>query len=223
MTHLAAQPFVVFDLETTGHGASSGHEIVEIGAVRVLDGRVVEHFETIVNPGREIPEFVASIHGITDFMTESAPILEDVMLAPNGFLNFIGADPLVAYNAPFDMSFVHAAFRKFAASKLPNPVVDCLRLARKRFKQLDSHKLAAVAAHVGISYPAHTALGDALMTAGVFNECLLSAIGEGHSEYEDFLTALGIAPNEKTLAFTPPVHVRPIKPVARLSGDIDEY
>jgi DNA polymerase-3 subunit epsilon len=183
---LVRQPFVAFDTESTGHGPADKHAIVEIGAVRIVNGVVTETFETLVNPGREIPPFVSRLHGITDSMVENAPDIKSALLDCGGFLDFIASDPLVAHNAPFDMTFMNAAVVKLTGRKLPNTVIDTLRIARKRLPELRNHRLETVAEHYNIHFPAHTALGDALMAAGIFTECLLADLGAGVSDVEEF-------------------------------------
>ena len=186
MPRLVEQPFVVFDIETTGHGPSAKHAVVEIGAVRIVNGIVREKFETMVNPGREIPNYVSRLHGITDSMVENAPEIETTLLGTGGFLDFIGADPLIAHNAPFDMRFINAAAVQLTGEKIPNTVIDTLKLARKCLPELPNHQLETVAGHFNIHFPAHTAMGDALMAAGVFTECLLMDLGAGVSDVEEF-------------------------------------
>ncbi len=194
--NLTEQPFVVFDTETTGHHAAGNDRIVEIGAVRIVDGRVRETFETLVNPQREIPYYATNIHHISDEMVEEAPVIRDVLFAKGGFLDFIGLDPLVAHNAAFDMRFVNHTIKEILGHDLYNVVIDTLRVVRKRLPELPNHKLGTVATHFNISFPAHTALGDAMMTAGVFSECLLMDLSRGIERFGELCREYGFKHKE---------------------------
>ncbi|QYJ16018.1 UvrABC system protein C [Rubrobacter xylanophilus DSM 9941] len=155
-------PYVVFDLETTGSSAREGG-ITELGALKLLRGRVVDRFCTLVNPGRPIEPFVARLTGITDEMVAGAPPAGEVI--PR-FEEFVEGSVLVAHNASFDCSFVTAAR---GGRPLPNPVLDTLRLARLLVPGLRRYRLSALAAHFGVRQaPNHRALADAAATAGVF-------------------------------------------------------
>src|SRR5439155_27388007 len=120
---LAEVPFVVVDLETTG-GAATGSGITEIGAVRVLGGRLAESFVTLVNPGRPIPAFVSQLTGISDAMVAGAPPLADAL--PR-FLRFLGDGILVAHNAAFDVGHLDAAHLAYAGRPLGFPSLCTLR------------------------------------------------------------------------------------------------
>ncbi|BBL80696.1 hypothetical protein RxyAA322_25500 [Rubrobacter xylanophilus] len=168
-------PYVVFDLETTGSSAREGG-ITELGALKLVRGRVVDRFCTLVYPGRPIEPFVARLTGITDEMVAGAPPAAEVI--PR-FEEFAEGSVLVAHNASFDCSFVAAAR---GGCPLPNPVLDTLRLARLLVPGLRRYRLSALAAHFGVRQaPNHRALADAAATAGVFLHLvrLLRAAGVG--------------------------------------------
>ena len=115
---LAETGFVVFDLETTG--AKPGpSRITEIGAYRVVNGRVTESFQTLVNPEMRIPPFIVGLTRITDEMVKDAPLFADVAA---GFLEFIGDSILVAHNSAFDMRFLNYEIgRVFPDYRVANP------------------------------------------------------------------------------------------------------
>lgn len=166
-------PYVVFDLETTGSSAREGG-ITELGALKLVRGRVVDRFSTLVNPGRPIEPFVVKLTGITDEMVAGAPPAAEVI--PR-FEEFAEGSVLVAHNSSFDCSFLAAAR---GGRGLPNPVLDTLRLARLLVPGLRRYRLSALASHFGVRQaPNHRALADAAATAGVFLRLLRLLRGAG--------------------------------------------
>ncbi|CAA9425023.1 MAG: DNA polymerase III epsilon subunit-related protein MSMEG4261 [uncultured Rubrobacteraceae bacterium] len=162
-------PFVVFDVETTGSSAKEG-AITEIGALKVLRGRVVDEFATLVNPGRPIQPFVVRLTGITDRMVADAPSAAEVM--PR-FEEFVEGCVLVGHNVHFDCSFVAAARETSGLPPLPNPVLDTLKLARSLVPGLKRYRLSSLVSHFGVrAAPNHRALADAAATAEVFLKLL---------------------------------------------------
>ena len=110
--------FVAFDLETTGIRADQS-DIVEIGAVKFIDGHPHDPFGTLVNPGRPIPADATQVNGITDDMVRGQPPVENIL---TDLADYCGDLPLVAHNARFDYSFLKAAIVKHQA-KAPGGVV----------------------------------------------------------------------------------------------------
>ena len=165
-------PYVVFDVETTGSSAKEG-AITEIGALKIVQGQVVDKFATLVNPGRPIEPFVVRLTGITDRMVAGAPSAGEVMPL---FEEFVEGCVLVGHNVYFDCSFVAVA----RGGSLPNPVLDTLKLARALVPGLKRYRLASLVSHFGVrAVPNHRALADATATAGVFLRLLklLSSAG----------------------------------------------
>ncbi|WP_216327181.1 3'-5' exonuclease [Deinococcus aestuarii] len=166
---------VVFDLETTGLSPERD-AIVEIGALRVREGRVreAERFETLVRPvgvGGEplrIPWRVQQIHGISDEMVRDAPGLADVL--PE-FLDFVGDSPVVAHNISFDRGFMRAAARRHGLAWAP-PAEHCtMQLSRRAFPGERSHNLDVLAQRLDLGFARdgrHRSLGDARVTAEAF-------------------------------------------------------
>ena len=172
-------PYVVFDLETTGSSAGKG-AITEIGAVKVVRGRVQEEFTTLVDPGRPIEPFVVRLTGITDRMVAGAPSIAEVMRL---FEDFVEGCVLVGHNVHFDCSFVAAAR---GGMPLPNPVLDTLKLSRSLVPGLKRYRLASLVSHFGVrAAPNHRALTDAAATAEVFLKLLrLLSLAGVHSVRE---------------------------------------
>ncbi|MCV2491331.1 DEDD exonuclease domain-containing protein [Geodermatophilus sp. YIM 151500] len=167
-TPLVDVTFVVVDLETTG-GSPNDSAITEIGAVKVRGGQVLGEFQTLVDPGREIPPYISVLTGITTAMVTSAPRIAAVLPA---FLEFSRGAVLVAHNAPFDVGFLKAAC---AGSGIPWPAaasVDTAVLARRVLTrdEVPNCKLATLAPYFRTSTePCHRALADARATVDVLH------------------------------------------------------
>jgi DNA polymerase-3 subunit epsilon len=161
---IGATRFVVFDLETTGGGPSASG-ITEIGAVRVVDGRLTDTFVTLVNPRQRIPPFVTRLTGITDEMVAESPPIAEALPA---FLEWIGDDVAVAHNAAFDVGHLDAAQRALSGTPFDRPSICTLRLARRLLPGLRRRSLDSVAGALGIScWDRHRALPDARIAAEI--------------------------------------------------------
>ena len=157
--------FVVVDLETTGLKPGPA-AITEIAAIRIEQGRLVEEFHSLVNPGRRVPAQITRLTGITDEMLRDQPRIDAVFPQLH---TFIGSMPLVAHNADFDLAFLNFDARRLLSNPLLNPSVCTLRLAKRLLTGIRSRSLDSVASHLGVSGPdRHRALGDARITAEVF-------------------------------------------------------
>jgi DNA polymerase III subunit epsilon len=180
--------FTVFDTETTGLDPAGGDRIISIGAVRVVNGRVLrqETFERLVQPRRSVPAASTAIHGITADMLEGEPTIAEVLPA---FARFAEETVLVGHNVGFDLRFVKMA-ETDAGVSLSQPALDTLLLHAALHPDHDEHTLEAIAERLGVSVVGrHTALGDALVTAEVFVALLSMLRSRGIETLGEALTA----------------------------------
>lgn len=138
--------FISFDLETTGF-ISGVDRIVEIGAVRFVNGEADAVFSTLVDPEMDIPEAAARVNGISSEMVIGKPTI-DKLLEP--FAEFCGDDIIVAHNAPFDFQFLVADITKHESCAPTGVVLDTCVMARKVFPGLPNYKLGTLVQHLGI-------------------------------------------------------------------------
>ncbi|MFN6926169.1 MAG: exonuclease domain-containing protein [Tabrizicola sp.] len=181
--------YVVFDSETTGLNPRQGDEIVQLAAVRIVNGRRVdgEVFDTLVNPGRPIPAVSTEVHGITDAMVADAPSVEEVV---RRFHKFAEGAVLIAHNAPFDMEFLRRVEGRLGLT-FDMPVLDTVLLSAVVYGQHETHSLDALTHRLGITIPEearHTAIGDTLATADAFLKLMPMLAGRGLETFGAVLT-----------------------------------
>jgi DNA polymerase-3 subunit epsilon len=180
--------YVVFDSETTGLNPRAGDEIVQLAAVRIVNGRRVEGevFDTLVNPGRPIPPGSTAVHGITDAMVANAPPVAEVV---RSFHKFAEGAVLIAHNAPFDMEFLRRLEGQLGLS-FDMPVLDTVLLSAVVYGQHEVHSLDALTHRLGITIPEearHTAIGDTIATADAFLKLVPALAGRGFRTFGEVL------------------------------------
>lgn len=139
--------YVVLDLETTGLDPQYD-DIIEVAAIRIVDGAIEDSFSSLVNPGYSIDEFIAELTGITDDMLAPAPSLDSVLPA---FLSFIGSDVVVGHNVNFDINFIYDSCSALSLEPFSNDFVDTMRISRKLFPEDRHHILKILSADLGLT------------------------------------------------------------------------
>lgn len=176
--------FVAFDLETTGTVAGAD-AIVEIGAVRFIDGQVDAVYSTLVNPCRPIPPGATAVNKITDDMVKGKPKIDALL---NSFAEFCGDDLMVAHNASFDAAFLIADIKRHESLAPKGLILDTLALSKKAFPGLMNYKLGTLVQHLKIPAAGfHRAEEDATYCARLFDGIIKR------------MTVGGQAPTEQTL------------------------
>lgn len=134
---LLDETYVVFDVETTGLSAVYD-KIIELAAVKVKNGEIIDRFERFANPHHPLSQTTIELTGITDDMVVNAPEIDQVL---KEFFEFTGDNVLVAHNASFDMGFLNVGYTNIGYDKAKNPVVDTLELGRYLYPELKNHRL----------------------------------------------------------------------------------
>ena len=160
------QPIVMLDFETTGLSPDMGDRITEVAALRIVDGKVVERYVSLINCNVRIPSFITGLTGITQAMVDGAPPVSKVV--PE-LLDFIGGDTLSAHNASFDDKFLRAEAARLGLTPGYQSLVCSLKLSRRVFPNLPSYKLGNLSGQLGIRFnsAAHRAESDAEVAAQV--------------------------------------------------------
>ena len=159
------EEFVVFDIETTGLNSHT-NEIIEIGAVKIKSGRIVDRYSQLINPGRPIPYHITEITSITDEQVANEPKIDKVI---GKFVDFVGDAVLVAHNAPFDMGFIKRDIKKYLSIDYQCSVIDTLQMARDLFPDLKKYGLGDLNKTLGLALEKHhRAVDDSQATANMF-------------------------------------------------------
>ncbi len=168
---LAEMTFTAFDTETTGLRPSEGDEIVSIGAVRIVNGRMLgeEVFDQLIDPGRAIGRESTDVHGIDDAMVRGQP---GIAVALPAFSRFVQDTVLVGHNAAFDMRFFQIKEAPTGV-QLRMPVLDTMLLSAVVHPHHEDHTIEGIAGRLGVNIAGrHTALGDAIVTGEIFLKLL---------------------------------------------------
>ncbi len=164
--------YVVFDLETTGFNAANGDSIIEIGAVKLKHGEIIDKFDMLIKPPVPISERITNVTSITNEMVADCPCEEE---AVKKFIEWTGSLPMVAHNAKFDTSFISQAYKKYNLGEYTNSVIDTLALSRILDQDATRHGLSAITKRYDVEFDEeshHRGDYDALATALVFHKMM---------------------------------------------------
>ena len=148
-TDIYSSTYIIFDTETTGFNPGLHDSMIEIGAVKMKDGAVIESFDELINPGVPIDHEITELTGITNNMVASCPNEEEVT---KKFKNWIGDLPLVAHNAKFDKNMLESAYHKYNLGSLNNTILDTMIISQIINKDLKRHNLSALTKNYGITF-----------------------------------------------------------------------
>ncbi|ANB58410.1 DNA polymerase III, alpha subunit, Gram-positive type [Anoxybacillus sp. B7M1] len=173
---LLEDTFVVFDVETTGLSAVY-NTIIELAAVKVRDGEIIDRFTSFANPHHPLSVTTIELTGITDDMVKDAPDAGEVL---RQFHEWMGDSVLVAHNASFDIGFLNVGLSKIGLQKVTNPVIDTLELARFLYPELKNHRLNTLCKKFDIELTQHhRAIYDAEATGHLLMKMLKDARNKG--------------------------------------------
>ncbi len=181
------ETYIVFDLETTGFNAGGSDCIIEIGAVKLKNGEIIERYDELINPKRPLPKKIIEVTSITDEMLQGRDTEEN---AVKRFKEFIKDYPLVAHNAKFDTSFIEMAYKKYNLGKLTNPIIDTLELSRTLDSNYARHSLSALVKRYDVPWDEehhHRGDYDAEGTALVFHKMLKKLYNQNIERMDELL------------------------------------
>jgi len=175
--------FCIVDLETTGFSPAKDY-IIEIGAIKCLHDKVIDSFQSLINPCVKISPTITRITGITNEMVKNAPKIEDILPS---FHNFLGNNLIVGHNVNFDVNFLYDFYMDYLGFPLRNDFIDLLRIARKLYPELPHHRLCDLLEYFNVETEnLHRALGDCEATFICYKKFKNSAI-EQYKTLETFL------------------------------------
>ncbi|MGG1398386.1 PolC-type DNA polymerase III [Bacillus salipaludis] len=185
---LAEDTYVVFDVETTGLSAVYD-TIIELAAVKIHDGEIIDRFESFANPHHRLSATTINLTGITDDMVENAPEVAEVI---RNFHDWVGDAVLVAHNASFDMGFLNVGYKNIGLEKAKNPVIDTLELGRFLYPELKNHRLNTLAKKFDIELTQHhRAIYDAEATGYLLLKMLKDSLEKGIEYHDQFNDNMG--------------------------------
>ncbi|KEZ50687.1 ATP-dependent DNA helicase DinG [Metabacillus indicus] len=156
------QRFVVVDVETTGNSPKKGDRIIQLAAVVIEEGKIIDRFSSFVNPKKKIPSFIEQLTGITTEMVEHAPAFKEIADKVSSLLNDAY---FVAHNVHFDLSFIQEELNRCGIQMFTGPILDTVELSRIVYPSADSYKLSELCRDLGIQHKnPHRADSDAEVT-----------------------------------------------------------
>lgn len=171
---------IVLDTETTGLSIKSGHRLVDIGCIELINKEPTgKFFQQYINPERDVPMGAFQVHGLSEKFLSDFPVFSKIV---DDFLNFIGKDPLIIHNASFDMGFLNGELDKLQRPPLDNPVVDTLAMARKKFPGSPA-TLDALCKRLQVNEVVDRVLHGALIDASLLSRVYISMTMETHLNF----------------------------------------
>lgn len=212
--------FTAIDVETTGLNPKT-ERIIEVGAVRVRDGKIVDQYESLVNPGRRLEARIVELTGITDEMLQAALMPEEVM--PR-LLAFIGDDTLAGHSIMFDYSFLKrlAVNLRLWDVKSTSMGIDTLKIARHFLADLESRSLPFLCRHFEIPHKAHRAVEDARAAALLYKK-LAEQFYDREKDGEDLFNPMQLVYRVKREAQATPAQKERLYKLAREHKLILDY
>lgn len=175
--------YTVIDLETTGLSPEYD-EIIELAAVKVKDGQIVDRFQQLVKPENGISDFIAELTGITNEMVADAPSIAEALLA---YLDFIGNDIVIGHNVTFDINFIYDNAARWLDRIFGNYYINTLSIARKLIPGLAHYRLDDLRDYYGVSHEsAHRALSDCEHTNEIYQHMFKVIDAMPREEYFNF-------------------------------------
>ncbi|ABZ76861.1 DNA polymerase III, epsilon subunit [Shewanella halifaxensis HAW-EB4] len=190
-----ADTVIVLDFETTGLSPNQGDRAIEIGAVMLKDGKVIDRFQQLMNPGFRVSGFIENYTGISNEMLSDAKSCETVMTQ---FADFIGDYNLVAHNASFDQRFLDAELSRVNCN-YPGQFACSMLIARRLYQDAPNHKLGSLIHYKNIQHDGvfHRALADSEMTADLWLVMLEDLNADYQIKRADFSLLQAIAKQSK--------------------------
>ena len=177
--------YVVFDTETTGFNAAGGDQMIEIGAVKIKNGEIIDRFDELIDPKRHIPDKITELTNITDEMVSGCDNEKNVT---KRFLDWTGDLPMVAHNAKFDISFITMSMKKYDLGEFKNTVIDTLELSRTLDQGYARHGLSQLVKRYNVPWEEdahHRADYDAEGTALVFHKMVKKLVSQNFEKISD--------------------------------------
>lgn len=184
-TNLMDNTYVVWDFETTGFNAGGGDSIIEVGAVKIFNGEIIDRFNELIDPGHKLNPRITEVTNITNEMLEGKPKEEEVI---KRFITWFEDYPMVAHNAKFDVSFLEMAYKKYNLGTFTNTVIDTLELSRTLDNNYARHGLSALVKRYSVPWDEnahHRADYDAEGTALVFHKMMVKLISQNKTKISD--------------------------------------
>ena len=161
--------YVRIDIETTGLKAAED-EIIELAALKIIDGMETDSFSCLVQSEKKLPSPITQLTGITQELLDSQG--KKLQLGLKDFLDFIGEEKIICHNLSFDMTFLQKACRKFGYPVIKNLSEDTVKIARKKIEDVSDYKLATLASHFGFEAQKHRALEDCRLLFKVYKKMI---------------------------------------------------